>query len=206
MAEELGKIEKPAAEDYKKGRKLFFIPLIYRGGDSPDDYLVKFNKYWGQVKKQIAELEAKLGVVQRIYHEMIPVAGDPGIKAIEELCDQSGKIVRDCLEKGAQMEAVEDGDLLSEFMDWSRCLIIGLQNEKVMNQVYESYLEAGKKRNEYISGKLDETLQPDEIGVLLMRENHQIQFPPDIQIFFVAPPALDDIKRWLRQREIEAKE
>ena len=201
MAEELGKIEKPAVEDYEKGRKLFFIPLIYRGTESPDDYLIKFNKYWEQVVKQIAELETKLGTVKRIYHELIPVAGDTGIKAIEELGEQSGKIVKDCLGKGAQMEALEDGDLLTEFMDWSRCLIIGLQNEKVMNQVYESYLEASKKRNEYIARKLDETLQPDEIGILLMRENHQVQFPVDIQIFYVAPPALDEIKRWLRERE-----
>ena len=137
---------------------------------------------------------------------MIPATGDAGVKAIEELCDQSGKIVKDCLAKGAQMEALEDGDLLTEFMDWSRCLIIGLQNEKVMNQVYESYLEASQKRNEYITRKLDETLPPDEIGILLMRENHQIQFPSDIRIFYIAPPALDEIKRWLRERETGEEE
>ena len=49
--------------------------------------------------------------------------------------------------------------------------------------------------------KLDETLQSDEIGILFMRENHQVQFPSDIQVFYVAPPALDEIKRWLRERE-----
>lgn len=205
MAEELGKIEKPAAEAFEKGRKLFLVPLIYRGEESQDDYLIKFNKYWDQVERQLAELETKLGSVKRIYHELIPSAGDQGVKAIEELCDQSGKIVKDCLKKGAQMEAIEDGDLLTEYMDWSRCLIIGLQNEKVMNQVYQSYLEAGKQRQEHIARKLDETLQPDEIGILLMRENHQIQFPSDIQIFYIAPPALDEIKRWLRQRETEDK-
>ena len=76
-----------------------------------------------------------------------------------------------------------------------------MQNPKVMTQVYESYTEAGKKRNESIAGKLDETLQTDEIGILFMRENHQVQFPSDIQVFYVAPPALDEIKRWLRDRE-----
>jgi hypothetical protein len=205
MAEELGKIEKPAAEKYKEGRKLYFIPLIYRVEESPDDYLIKYNKYWEQVEKQIAELEMKLGTVKRVYHELIPAVGEAGVKAIEELCAQSGKIVKDSLEKGAQMEAIEDSDLLTEFMDWSRCLIIGLQNEKVINQVYESYLEASKKRREYIARILDETLQPDETGILLMRENHQVQFPSDIQIFYVAPPALDEIKRWLRERETKAQ-
>ena len=98
---------------------------------------------------------------------------------------------------------VEEGDLLMEFMDWSRCLIVGLQNQKVLSQVYESYLEAGKKRNEYIASKISETLKDDEIGILFMRESLQVQFPSDIQIFYVAPPALDEIKRWLREREMK---
>lgn len=201
MAEELGKIEKPPVEDFRKGRKLYFIPLIYSGEDLPEDYLEKFNKYWEQVEKQIAELVSKLGEVNRIYHELVTAAGDEGIKSVKELSDRSHKIVQTCLEKKAQMEAVEDSDILTEFMDWSRCLIIGLQNPKVVSKVYESYVEIGKKRNEHIARKIDETLKENETGILLMRENHQVQFPSDIQVFYIAPPALDEIKRWLRERE-----
>ena len=29
MSEELGKIEKPLAEDFKAGRKLYFVPLVF---------------------------------------------------------------------------------------------------------------------------------------------------------------------------------
>ena len=58
MAEELGKIEKPLADEFKKGRKLYFVPLIYRSEEFPEDYLEKFNKYWEQVEKQIEELES----------------------------------------------------------------------------------------------------------------------------------------------------
>jgi hypothetical protein len=201
MAEELGKIEKPPVEEFQKGRKLYFIPLVYHGEEAPDEYLEKYIKYWEQVEKQIAELELKLGKVNRIYHELIPVGGEDGSKAIKELNDKSHKIIQNCLDRGAQLEAVEEGDLLTEFMDWSRCLIVGLQNQKVFTKVYESYTEVSKKRNEYIAGKIDETLKTDEIGILLMRENHQVQFPSDIQVFYVAPPALDEIKRWLRERE-----
>jgi hypothetical protein len=206
MAEELGKIEKPSVEELKEGRKLYFIPLIYQSEESLEEYLEKFNKYWEQVEKQIAELESKLGKVNRIYHELIPAAGEAGCQAIKELSDKSHKIIQACLNKGAQLEAIEEGDLLTEFMDWSRCLIVGLQNQKVLSKVYESYLEVGKKRNEYIAAKIEETLKKDEIGILLMRENHQVQFPSDIQIFYVAPPALDEIKRWLRDREMKSEE
>jgi hypothetical protein len=201
MAEELGKIEKPPVAKFKKGRKLYFVPLIYRSEEPPEEYLEKFNRYWEQVSKQIKELESKLGKVNRIYHELIPAGGEDGSEAIRELNDKSHEIIKTCLDSGAQLEAVEEGDLLTEFMDWSRCLIVGLQNQKVLSKVYEYYIEVSKKRNEYISVKIDETLQSDEIGILLMRENHQVQFPSDIQVFYVAPPALDEIKRWLRERE-----
>lgn len=201
MAEELGKMEKPRVEDFKKGRKLYFIPLIYRGEEPPEEYLVRFNRFWEQVEKQLAELESKLGKVERIYHELIPAGGEEGSQAIKELNDKSHEIIQTCLGKGAQLEAVEESDLLTEFMDWSRCLLAGLRNQKVVNRVYESYTEAGKKRNESIAAKINETLQADEIGILFMGEGHQVQFPPDVQVFYIAPPALDEIKRWFRERQ-----
>lgn len=204
MAEELGKIEKPPAEDYKKGRKLYFIPLIYRGEDSPEEYLEKFNRYWEQVAGQIAELEGKLGQINRIYHELIAVPGNDGGKAVKDLNESSYGIIKTYLEKEAQMEAVEDLEILTEFMDWNRCLLVGLQNSGVMNKIYDFYTGAAAKRNEYITRKIDETLKADEIGLLFMRENHQVQFPADIQVFYVAPPALDDVKRWIREFERKA--
>jgi len=95
--------------------------------------------------------------------------------------------------------------LLTEFMDWSRCLSVGLQNQKVLTKVYEFYTEASKKRNEHIAKQIDETLKANEIGILLMGEGHQVQFPPDIQVFYVTPPALDEIKRWLRDQEAKSQ-
>jgi len=200
MAEELGKIDKPPVESFKKGRKLFFVPVIYLGEGLEEEYTLKVNKYWEQVSKQIAELALKLGEVKRVYHELVAASSEEGGKSIKELNSSSYNIVQACLEKKAQLEALEDADLLMEYMDWSRCLMIGLQNPKVISKVYESYAEVGKKRNEYIARKIDETLKEDEIGIVLMRENHQVQFPADIQVFYVSPPALDEIKRWLREQ------
>jgi len=201
MAEELGKIEKPPVENFRTGRKLYFIPLIFQLEESPEDYLEKCNRYWEQVERQILELESKLGVVKRVYHELVAASGKEGSRTVEELNKGSHKIVKLCLEKDARLEAVEDADVFTEFMDWNRCLLVGLQNPGVAAKVYESYIEAGKKRNESIARRIDETLQSDEIGIIFMRENHQVQFPSDIQVFYVAPPALDEIKRWSRERE-----
>jgi hypothetical protein len=90
-------------------------------------------------------------------------------------------------------------------MDWTKCLAAGLQNQKVFDKVYEAYLQSQKKRNEHIAKMIDNTLKKGEIGILLMREGHQVQFPADIEVFYVSPPGLDEIKRWLRTREVEAE-
>lgn len=70
MSEELGKMEKPPAEEFKRGRKLLFVPLIYCQREPPTEYLAKFNKYWNQVENQMSDLQLKLGKVDRIYHEI----------------------------------------------------------------------------------------------------------------------------------------
>jgi hypothetical protein len=114
-------------------------------------------------------------------------------------------VVKSRVDKGAELHAMEDGDLLTELMDWTRCLAMGLQNERVLNTVYESFVQVQRKRNEHIAQQIDETLKGGEAAVLLMREGHQVQFPTGIKVFYVAPPALDEMKRWLRERETAAR-
>jgi hypothetical protein len=205
MSQELGKIEKPQAEEFKKGRKLYFVPLIYCEKEPQAEYLERFNNYWNQVENQVSSLELKLGKIDKIYHELIVVGGEDGVKVIKDLNDKSYQIAENRLDKGTQLEATEEVELLTEFMDWSRCLVLGLQNQKVFTRVYEYYTEASKNRIEHIARKIDETLKADEVGILFMREGHQIQFPSDIKVFYVVPPALDEIKRWLRDREAKSQ-
>ena len=204
MAEELGKIEKPPVNNFKKGRKLIFVPVMYVAKGLPTDYVEKLKRYWEQVENQIAELSSKLGEVNVVYHELLAVSGEEGIASLKDLNNQGYKIAKVCIEKKARLEVLEDAELLTEFMDWSRCLMTGLQNPKVISKIYDSYAAVDKKRNESIAKKIDETLKENEIGIILMRESHQVQFPADIQVFYVSPPALDDIKRWLRERDQKA--
>jgi hypothetical protein len=204
MTEELGKIEKMPVDSFKKGRKLFFVPVVYQGEGLEKDYTEKWNRYWEQVEKQVAELTSKLGEVKKVFHELIVLPGKEGAESIKPLNAGSYKFVMSCLEKNAQFEVMEDADVLAEFMDWSRCLMIGLESQKVITKIYDSYVETGKNRNESIAKKIDESLKENEIGIALMRENHHVQFPADIQVFYVSPPALDEIKRWLREYEQKA--
>jgi hypothetical protein len=206
MAEELGKIEKPSVEGYKSGRKLFFVPMVLSQKELPLEIAIKIDHYWDEIESQLSNLEAKLGIVVSIYHELIPEGGEEGVKALKELNLGSYNIVQNRLAKGAKLEATEDNQILTELMDWSRCLSIGLQNQEVVSRIYQYYTEANQKRNEFIARKLNETLKEETAGILIMAEGHHVQFPPDVKVFYVSPPVLDEIKRWLRDNEKKVNE
>ncbi len=198
MSEELGKIEKPEAKQFKNKRKLYLVPLLYSWEGAPAEYVEKFNLYWQQVEEHIANLESKIGEVKRIYHETITVAGEEGLKILERLSPSSCQIARDRCQNGALVEMVEDAELVEESMDWERHLLMGFISRKVATMVSDFFTEATRKRYEHIAKKIDETLKDDEVAVLFIREGHGVQFPADIEVFSVAPPALDEIHRWLR--------
>jgi hypothetical protein len=201
MSEELGKIEKPLAENFKAGRKLYFVPLIYSPPDLPLDISLKYSTYWDQVDSQIANLESKLGTVSYVLHEMVSEGGEAGLKAIEQISTGSLGLIKGRLEKGIQFEPAEDKEILTELMDWSRCLNLGLQNQKVFSTIYQNYTEANKKRDNQIAQKLDALVKESQSCILIMSENHHVHFPSDMQVFYVAPPALDEIKRWMRDQQ-----
>jgi hypothetical protein len=204
MAEELGKIEKPNVEDYKLGRKLFFVPLAFSSRDLPLEYTIKNNIYWEQVESQLAGLESRLGKINYLFHELVPESGEKGIETLKQLKMNSLKLVESRVASGTLLESAEDQDILAELMDWSRCLSIGLQSQKAYSTIYAAYTDANNRRNESIAHKIDQTIKENQSAIVIMGEGHKVKFPADIRVFYIAPPALDDLKRWLRDYEAKA--
>lgn len=200
MAEQVGKIEKPPAEQFKQSKKLYLVPVIYTNDKAPDEYKEKCSRYWQQVAEQLVNLEMKIGRITRVYHELISQYGDEGMKVAEKLNPNTYQIAKDKCDNGAVFEAVEEKELFEEVMDWERCILLGLASEKVVSRVLEFYSEASKKRYEFMTNKIEETLKDSEAGLLFITEEHRLQFPSDIEVFSVFPPALDEINRWLRGR------
>jgi hypothetical protein len=200
MPEQLGKIERLEAERFKQGKKLYLVPLVYSGENAPDEYKEKCSRYWQQVAEQLSNLASKIGRVNRVYHESIFQSGEDGVNALERLDPGGYQIARTQCDNGAVFEAVEDEELFEEVMDWQRCLMLGFMSDMVATKVSEFYVEAAKKRNESIANKISETLEDDEAGLLFMREEHSVQFPNDVEVFSIFPPALDEIHRWLRDQ------
>jgi hypothetical protein len=200
MTDELGKIEKPEAKQYEGKRKLYLVPLVYTYDGAPADYTEKYSLYWKQAQDHIRNLESKMGTVDLVYHESVTITGDKGLEIMEKLSPLSCQITKDRCQSGAKLEVIEDAELTEETMDWERHFMMGFISSKVARMVSDLYAEASKKRYEHIANRINETLGEDNAAILFIRENHRVQFPSDIEVFSIAPPALDEIHRWLRER------
>jgi hypothetical protein len=200
MPEQLGKIERLGVEHFKQGKKLYLVPLVYFSEEDPNEYKEKCSRYWQQITEQLTNLASKIGKVNRVYHESIFQSGEDGMKAMGSLNPNGYPIAKTQCDNGAIFEAIEEKDLFEEVVDWQRCLMLGLISDKVTSRVSESYVEAAKKRNEFMAKKISETLKDDEAGLLFIREEHSMQFSSDIEVFSIFPPALEEIHRWLRDQ------
>lgn len=203
MTEATEKAEKPQPKHF--GRKLYLVPLILALKDSPPGYAEKLEAYWREVGSHVRNLEARFGKISKVYHESVPLGGEEGLKLVEQLNEKAHRMLRRKCQQRAEFVALEDRDLFEETMDWRRCLAVVLSGP-VLRKVSEFYREASRKRYELMAKRIDETLKDEEAGVLIIGEDHAVQFPPDIQVFYVAPPALDELYRLLRDHARASRE
>ena len=212
MAEQLGRIERPSLEAYRGKRKLLLVPVLALPPDDAEDGIAIVGKYWEQVQTQVTSLELRVGWVKHVYHETLPEGGDEGLKILEASGEQgSYALAQTRCQAGAVLEAAEDAETLMETMDLQRCLMLPFASPRVAAQLQQWMADAVRRRNEHFTQRIDETLGEDEVGLLLAGERHHLQFPQDIEVFYVAPPALDEYRRWVdawiaRQRAAQADE
>ena len=199
MAQEIGRISRPAAEQYQGRRKLLLVPLVYGPPAGEPEGVTVLQEYWDQMQAQVTSLESALGGLRHIYHESVPAGGQEGLDHLERVDERSHRFVKAKCESGATLEATEDGGLLAEILDLQRCLMLPLISGKVAQQLQYWFTESSRGRYEHISKQIDATLGDNETGLLLVSERHQIQFPADIEVFYVSPPALDEFRRWLQE-------
>lgn len=194
---QITQMPKPEAGQYKDNRKLFLVPTYNFGPDAPAEGNQLLERYWSEVRDHVDNLERTLGKIARVYHEEVFSAGPEGMEMLEARNHMASSFVKAMCHTNATLQVTEDSALVQESSDWQRCLYMGLISEKVRTAVMEGLEQATLQRYEYVGKTIDETLEESEVGILFIRENHRIQFSPDIQVFYVAPPALDSLKRWM---------
>jgi hypothetical protein len=197
---ELGRIERPESAPYLEKRKIYLVPLVFGPPDSPAEYLDIASRYWSGARDAVYRLEDRLGSTKHVFHQFVTVSGDDGLRIIAQVNPGGHDFVGEKMTAGATLEAFEDEETLTEVMDWQMCQMVGLQSPKVQHQVWEAYREAKKRRYELMAQRIREMLAEGETGLLILEEQHELQFPPEVEVFYVAPPALDELHRWLRDR------
>ena len=193
----ISQIPKPEADKFKNGRKLLLIPLFPLPYHTSTEGEKIIQKYWSQTTAHIETLQKQLGEITKIYHESIFEKEEQAFNLIKSTNPKGEFLIRQLIERSASIQITENRNLVLENSDWQRCFTVGLVSEKVFNTAIEGYQNSLTARYEFISKQIDKTLTENQIGILFVREDHKIQFPQDIQIFFVAPPGLDELKKWL---------
>lgn len=214
MAQELTRITRPAAGNYEGKRKLLLVPLIHLPilpDSMPAEGTEIMVRYWEQVDVQVRAVQNALGSVTHVYHENTPEGGADGLAYLEASGQGSHNLVKSMTDDDATLESTESMDIMAESLDLQRCLMQPLMSPTVANRLQEWFTDATRRRYDYIAETIDSTLPADETGLLLINERHQVQFPTDLEVIYVAPPALDEFRRWLQnwteqlQREMAAQ-
>jgi guanylate kinase len=80
-------------------------------------------------------------------------------------------------------------------------------SQVVADRLQEWFSDANRRRYQHISQTIDAVMGDDETALLLINERHQVQFPSDVEVIYIAPPALDEFRRWVQnwaeQRQAE---
>ena len=197
MSQKFARIEKSTTERFLHKRKLFLVPNMYEPPSISDDGSTLLRKYWRQVQAQITNLESGLGQVQHIYTETITQHGQGGLHQIESSLQQTYPLIKEAHLNGAVIHATENEETLLQLMDLQRLLIFPLASSTITTKLTEWHHENIRQRWDHIANLITETLRINEVGLLIINERHQIQFPSDIEVIYVSPPALDAYRRWL---------
>lgn len=199
MAEELSRITRPATANYQGKRKLLLAPLIHLAAPPdaiPPEGADIVARYWEQVDVQVRAVQNALGTITHVYHESLPEGGDAGLGYLAATNQDTHQLVTRLVEAGATLEATESMEIMAEALDLQRCLMQPLMSMDVVTRLQEWFTDTTRRRYDFISSSIDASLGEDEAGLLLINERHQAQFPGEIEVIYVAPPALDEFRRW----------
>ncbi|MFL2665018.1 MAG: hypothetical protein ACJ0G8_03570 [Dehalococcoidia bacterium] len=198
MSEELGSINKPEAGDILQKTKAYIVTLVQAQPGAPEGFEEKYNKYWEAIEVHLSQIEAKAGVVNKIFCEGIVGKGDDAKLMLEQSNPGAHNIVRRRISSGANFEEFEDKEILGQLIDWSRCLQVGLINQKVVEEVHKNYTSITEKRTNFIQSQLEKNITESD-SILLIVGNTAMNIPENVEKFIISPPELDELERWVNE-------
>ena len=178
-------------------KKVYIVPFIQPSPQAPDGFTERFDAYWEAAEKQVAALEARAGVVNRIFAEGVLGKGDDALLMLEQTNRHAWRMAKSRVDAGARIDAYEDDDLFAQVVDWGRCLQVGFISQAVAGAVTSSYQDAVQRRQRHLDQRLTEGIEDGE-AVLLLSGTTNVEIPEGVERFLVSPPELDALERWIR--------
>ena len=172
----LGNVGKAVSEQFSDSRKLLLVPLMTAVRED-DDLRELVDYYWRKCGQEVCNLELGLGAVADIYHEGSAEEGDEALASLEGGNPAAFPFLKETCERGAVLWPTDEMELLLEAVDLQRCLTQGLLSTKAAQQLSEWYRDTLKRRYKAIARRIDETLEKDRVGLLVIGQDYQVQLP-----------------------------
>ncbi|MDP6823182.1 MAG: hypothetical protein QF554_07795 [Dehalococcoidia bacterium] len=203
-SEELGRIDKPDATPVIGKRKVYLITMVSPLPGAPEGFTTRLKNYWDAIDKNVSQLEARAGMVNRIFHEAVSVSGDLGLNLVSQVNQPAWSMIKNRMDSGATLEAFDNDDLFSQIVDWSRCAQVGLTSQAVADVIQAKYTEAAEARYAGMSENLEEKLGDSEAAIVIISSARGVTMPEGAEQFNVMPPELDELVRWTREASEQA--
>lgn len=196
-------------------RRLIYVPIIHTeadmgtmskslkreyiksfGADKWEQHVRIVNGLWRGIETKLSRLKLQYELV-KIYQDGLPNCGKE-LEIVTTLAKKGSKnhqLILKLANKGARLVGTEDPVLLlEEYKYIHKSLQMGetpasgglsqQYDTKVAFQAVDTFLE---RRDEYISRRIDQTLENGETGILFLGMMHRVdeKLPPDIKTAFL---------------------
>lgn len=177
-------------------RILYLIPYVASSRPEAEEHAL-VEEYWHEAVEEVERLSVG-APVRHIFHEGSISSGQEALAVLEQGNASGFRYLKRLLEACAQLEPTEDVESLKATLDLHRCMSVVQASDKVAERLMHWFEETRKERYQGIAQKVNGALRTGGSGVLVISPDHQVQFAQDIDVVYVAPPALDRLTRWLR--------
>jgi hypothetical protein len=213
--------EAGAAEPGPSRRLLWWIPIVHTQEDmgqlkGPVEkaFVQRFGKQrwdahrrtvtglWREIRQLIEGAPLRFDRV-RLYQDGLPVCGHEQ-QIVRELASQGSanhQLLVDLIDRGATLIGTESPPLLLEEYELNRVILtdeIRRRSHRTQSKdVQRQARDLLEKRDQFIAARIDQTLLPDEHGLLFLGMLHSIErnLPADIELVIQKPSAGERFSR-----------
>lgn len=196
-------------ENSSTERKLFYLPIVHTEADMgalsesiKKVYLKKMGLQAWKKKKDVIErfwndLESAVDNLKlpysrtKVYQDGLPVSdGGKELEIVKKLASSGSRnhaLVKKLVEKGATLVGTESPELLMAEYNLAMKTLNGSQVLEAQEELEASGEQILKKRDNFIAGRINETLKQGEIGVLFIGSLHNVVLMLNSDIEVITP-------------------